>query len=239
MYKAKDAVYVALAIALAVPLAGCSSSAAGQGSAEESGLSTQTSQVQSDWWPTSGLSTKVPAPASGSGEVVSDGDLYFQAEVYDSDMNDYESYVAKCKEAGFTVDAEKNGVNFQGWNEEGYELNVNLWKDDNLFKITVESPRELTELSWPTAGPAAVLPAPESAMGKTDVNTNERYCVWIGNTPVKSYSAYVDRLISAGFDVDYRRTDKYFKAKNAEGYEVLVEYLGYDTMYIWIDVPEG
>lgn len=238
MRKANQTTCVALTVAIVLLLAGCSSSTAGQRGAGESASSAETSQVQSDWWPTDGLAAKVPTPASGSGEVVSNDDSYFQAEVHDSDMNDYESYVEKCKEAGFTVDAEKVGINFQGWNEDGYELNVNLWKDDNLFKVTVESPRELTELSWPSVGPATVVPVPESTMGKTDVNTNDRYCVWIGNTPIKSYSAYVDHLISDGFNIDYSRTDKWFKAKNAEGYDILAEYLGYDTMYIWVDAPE-
>ncbi|WP_322152874.1 DUF6591 domain-containing protein [Paratractidigestivibacter sp.] len=113
-----------------------------------------------------------------------------------------------------------------------------MWESDSLFKVSIESPRELTELTWPTVGPASVVPAPESTMGKTDVNTSDRYCVWIGNTPIKSYSAYVDKLMSAGFNVDYSRSEKWFKAKNAEGYDILAEYLGYDTMYIWVDVPE-
>ncbi|WP_322155404.1 DUF6591 domain-containing protein [Paratractidigestivibacter sp.] len=228
-----------VAVVLTVLIGGCSSTS---GQASSSGgaasASIQAEQAQNDWWPTNGLATKVPVPASSTGEVVSDGDTYFQAEVHDSGKDDYESYVEKCKEAGFTVDAEKNGINFQGWNEEGYELNVNMWESDNLFKVSIESPRELTELTWPTVGPASVVPAPESTMGKTDVNTSDRYCVWIGNTPIKSYSAYVDKLMSAGFNVDYSRSEKWFKAKNAEGYDILAEYLGYDTMYIWVDVPE-
>lgn len=229
---------IAIVLAAVLPMAGCSSVSQTQGNAGEGGSSSQAAQAQNNWWPTEGLATKVPTPASNSGEIKTDSDGCFKAEVLESDEDAYESYVSKCKEAGFTVDAEKNGINFQAWNEEGYELNVNLWEDDNMYIVTVESPLELTELSWPTVGPASVVPTPESLMGKTDVNTSDRYCVLIGNTPIKSYSAYVDALISAGFNVDYSRSEKWFKAENAEGYGVIAEYQGYNIMYVKVDVPE-
>lgn len=229
---------VGVALVLALLISGCSTAGSQVSGANEPSAS-QEAQPQNDWWPTDGLASMLPTPDSNSGEVKTSNDSNFKAEVLDSDQSAFDVYVDECKEAGFTVDAEKNSANFQAWNSDGYELNVNLWKDDNKYYVTLESPIELSEITWPTVGPAAVVPAPESTLGKTDVNTDERYCVWIGNTSIKDYSAYVDTLISSGFNVDYSRQDKWFKAENSEGYDVHAEYLGYDIMYVLVDMPES
>ena len=41
-----------------------------------------------------------------------------------------------------------------------------------------------------------------------------------------------------GFNVDYNKSEKYFYAKNADGYGVTVEYEGYNIMLIRMNSPD-
>lgn len=239
MQKKQQMLVVAAAMSLA--LSGCSSgTAANNGEGASSTVEpVQQEEIQSEWWPDDSLAAKVPTPRSSSGEIDNNNETILQAWVFDSDEAAFNDYVKRCEAAGFTVDEEKIGVNYEAFNEEGYKVSVYFWKDDQKFALNLEPPIQLSEIVWPTTGPAAGVPAPSSTMGKTDVNTSTRYCVLIGKTPLKDYSAYVDSLISAGFDVDYSRQDKWFRATNADGYKVIAEYQGFDTMYVWIDSPDA
>lgn len=230
----KKSLILACSAALLLALAGC-----GGASGDGSVVASQTTQVQNDWWPTDGLGAMVPAPASNNGEVKTNSASTFKAEVLDSDESAFTSYVEQCKESGFTVDEEVLGVNFEAYNKDGYRVAVNFWKDDNKFYVTVEEPLQLSDISWPTVGPASVVPAPSSLKGYLDVDSDSSYNVLIGETPIEDYSSYVDGLISAGFNVDYDRSEKWFKATNAEGYQVIAEYMGYNTMRVGVDAPEA
>lgn len=239
MRKIQRMLIVAAVMSLA--LSGCNSGAAtndGEGTSSTA-EPVQQEEIQSEWWPEDSLAAKVPTPRSSSGEIKNNNETILQAWVFDSDEAAFNEYVKRCEAAGFTVDEEKIGVNFEAFNEEGYKVSVYFWKNDHKFALNLEPPIQLSEIVWPTTGPAAGVPAPSSTMGKNDVNTSTRYCVQIGKTPLKGYSAYVDSLISAGFDVDYNRQDKWFSATNADGYQVIAEYQGFDTMSVRVASPDA
>ena len=58
------------------------------------------------------------------------------------------------------------------------------------------------------------------------------FIVSIGHTALDDYAAYVDELLAAGFDQDYKRGDESFSGTNAEGIQVTVHYAGANRMTV-------
>ena len=82
------------------------------------------------------------------------------------------------------------------------------------------------------------MPVPQSNIGKVEWEADYGFVIYVGNTTVDDFNAYVDACIEKGFDVDYRRGDTYYYADNAEGYHVSVKYEGFNTMFVRIDKPD-
>ena len=166
MRKIQRMLIVAAVMSLA--LSGCNSGAAtndGEGTSSTA-EPVQQEEMQSEWWPEDSLAAKVPTPRSSGGEIKNNNEMILQAWVFDSDEAAFNEYVKRCEAAGFTVDEEKIGVNFEAFNEEGYKVSVYFWKNDQKFALNLEPPIQLSEIVWPTTGPAAGVPAPSSTMGK-------------------------------------------------------------------------
>ena len=65
--------------------------------------------------------------------------------------------------------------------------------------------------------------------------------VWqatIGQTTLEDYAAYVDEVLAAGFDKDYKRGDESFSGTNAEGIQVTVRYAGANRMTVRVEAAQ-
>ena len=150
------------------------------------------------------------------------------------DKESYERYISECEEKGFVVDAEKNTTSYNAYDSEGYKLHLSYDKDDKYIFITLETPIKMTSLSWPTSGIATKLPVPKSLMGKFATNSSDTFSVYICETSLEDFNAYVDECIANGFDVDYSRYDQSYYAEDKDGADLTITFEGNEIMYISI-----
>ena len=181
-------------------------------------------------WPTTGLATMLPDPDSSKIDVSINSDKSLYVSVDDYTSSQFEQYIEACKQKGFTVDAEKTSNGFEAYAESGEHLSLSLYTDS--MDIRLEAAVALDTISWPTSGPGAALPKPASDKGSITTNSSTMFSATIGNTSKQDFSAYADAVSAAGFNVDFSKTDTSFRAKNADGASVDIDYVGNNLMEI-------
>lgn len=190
-------------------------------------------------WPTSGLATLLPEPATNKGQIISSNDTSLSVEVRGCDEASYSAYLKQCQDAGFTVEASTNSSSYDAYDEEGNKLRLNLYKSTDEMDIALDKAEEFDSLVWPTTGLAANLPAPASTMGKIITDSSSAWKATMGQTDKAAYRAYVEEVFAAGFDQNYDKGDESFTADNTDGLHVEVRYTGANTMSVGIKVTES
>lgn len=190
-------------------------------------------------WPSSGLATMLPKPSSDKGEVHTNTDDTFRADVSEYSTSDYEEYVTACREKGFAVDEVRDSLGWEAYSEEGAHLKLTYLESSEEMSIALDAAVELGTIAWPTMGAGALAPAPTSTTGKIDSDSSTYFSATVGETSAEDYAAYVDACIGAGFDVDYNRGEKSFSADDASGNHVSVDYKGANMMVVSVSVAEG
>lgn len=184
-------------------------------------------------WSTIILKDKLPEPASDIGSVTINESDVLSMEVKKLTESDYQSYIEDCEEMGYTVESEKTGSLFYAFDEEGYELSLN-YMDETMY-VDLSAPMELESLSWPNSELAALLPMPESTVGKVTTDKTDRCVIYVGESPRDVYKAYVDECAAAGFTVDYDRGDDYYRAQDEQGNKLSLAYEGNSLMRIELE----
>ena len=184
-------------------------------------------------WPTTGLATLLPEPASTWGTMPFNSDSYLSFEVRGCSEETYSAYVEACQAKGFDVEPEWIGdYSYYAYDAEGNRLSLHLFTSTSVMDVSIDGTTKLDELTWPTFGLAASLPAPASHIGKVTTDSSSVWQATIGHTALDDYAAYVDELLAAGFDQDYKRGDESFSGTNAEGIQVTVHYAGANRMTV-------
>lgn len=182
------------------------------------------------------LSEMLPEPPSCKGKVISNTSEQLNIDIENITEKEYEEYVTKCKELGFDVDSKKESSSYDAYNNDGYKLELYLISDS--MSITLNSPMEMDNITWPSSTAGYKLPTPESEIGKFEYEYDDSFSVYIGNTTQSDYADYVNECNSYGFEVDYKKDDDYYHAYDEEGYYVTVTYQGYNIMKITIEAPD-
>jgi len=190
---------------------------------------------ESSEWDLLFLGEYLPEPKMTVDEVVIDEEESLYLELCEVTKKDYREYVSTCKEYGFNVDGENSEDSFSAFNEDGYKLYLSFWENEEKLDIQLDAPVEMAEFLWPTTGVAKSIPVPKSNVGKIEYDDSDWFCVYVGETSKKEFSAYVEACLKAGFDVDYSRDEIYFYADNDEGISLTVEYEGFNIMRIDVE----
>lgn len=188
-------------------------------------------------WPTGGMLTVLPEPKSKVGDIIEFTDTVYLT-VKRTSAEEYEAYLESCIEKGFTIEAERETTDYAAYNGEGYKLDLSYNKTGESMRIELEAPLAVEEITWPSSELANMLPVPEVSIGQIKYDSSSSFMIYVGNTSIDEFKAYVDECISAGFDVDYQRRDTSYSADNSSGYHLSVVYEGFDTIYIRIEAPE-
>lgn len=183
-------------------------------------------------WPKAGLGAMLPQPGTEQGRVGIDSKDSFQADLEPASLADYSDYVAKCKEAGFSVDSEETSEDYTAYNSEGYRLHLYYSEYSKGYSISLDTPKVNGTFQWPTAGLALLLPRPSTDVGTISVDSSSQFNAYIGETSKEEYQAYVSQCMDMGFTVDYDKGDTYFSAENENGDSLFIEYQGFETMAI-------
>ncbi|MCR5666503.1 MAG: hypothetical protein K6G01_06700 [Eubacterium sp.] len=96
-------------------------------------------------WPQTKLSAMLPTPDSKYGEVKSSNEEYLDVDVYKYKLEDYQEYVTKCEELGFTVNYDYSDRSYDAENAEGYRLDLYYYSDDHTLAISLRVPQEEEE----------------------------------------------------------------------------------------------
>ena len=81
-------------------------------------------------WPSIGLATLIPKPDSDYGKVTTDSEKSFKIYVGKTSKQDFENYINKIMEKGFTVDYSKNENHFNAKDSNDNKVSI----DYNAFK---------------------------------------------------------------------------------------------------------
>lgn len=188
-------------------------------------------------WSEIELGTFLPEPGYNRGDILLNDDEELYVTLKKVDDADFKTYIEKCKEKGYTVDAEKDSYTYSAYNKDGYKLKLSKYSDD--MRIELNCPMEFSTIQWPNSTAGKMLPAPKSLRGKFDYENEDGFSVYIGNTTIDDYNAYVNSCMESGFNVEYNRNDKIFSADNSAGYHVSLTYEGNNIIRIVLSAPDS
>lgn len=183
------------------------------------------------------LGDVLPEPPSSKGEALFNTTSELFVDVSGISIKEYNDYVEMCKEKGFTIDAELD-FSYDAYNSEGYHLTLDHYERNNQMRIQLEAPMELSAIQWPMGTAGNMLPAPKSTTGKFSYEYDDSFFVYVGETSKADYDEYVSVCSEAGFSVDYNKGDDYYRADNANGWHISLNYEGNNVMAIQISPPD-
>ena len=81
--------------------------------------------------------------------------------------------------------------------------------------------------SWPTTGLATLLPEPEFKYGKITKESANEFEIEFYDVEQKDFDSYVNSCKEKGFTVDFEKKDDSYKAKDANGNQLSIDYNNY------------
>lgn len=97
---------------------------------------------------------------------------------------------------------------------------------------------EFAEFQWPDTDIAKLMPVPKSTIGNINWSQDYGFVIYVAETSLEDYAAYVKECEALGFTSECRKGDDYFYADNGDGYHVALNYQEGDVMFVRIDEPK-
>lgn len=185
------------------------------------------------------LSSVIPEPDSLLCETINNTEKNLTLYVYKTTLTQYNNYINRCKENGFTIDIEQSNSSFYAYNNDGYKLYLYYHENEKKMTISVDSPIQLQMLDWPNTDLTRLIPIPESKLGKIEKNDEDNFIVYLGKMSKESMKNYINLCKEKGFSIEVQEGDTSYSAKNNDGYKVNVEYIGNNTIKVGIKKPEN
>lgn len=179
-----------------------------------------------------------PKPDKMYGNIGTNRSDLLIIDISDVTKKEFKSYVNdEVSEKGYTIDLEYEEWDqvYGAFNSEGYSIRIIYDDSDNEMNITLKSPEKMEEFQWPTTGLATVVPATKSTIGNIKYNNSNEFIIHVGNTGIDEYNNYVNQCENIGFVVDYEKDKKYYHAKNNDGYDLEIRYLGGNVMEVSVE----
>ena len=183
-------------------------------------------------WPTHQFASMIPKLDNKTGAIKTKEDNKLEFNLYEVEENEVEQYITDCENTGFSVDSKKENKSFEGFNSDGYKLTIS-YNDRKVMTIIIESPMKLEKISWPTSGPATMLPNPSVDKGKISIDFDWSFSAYV-EMNIDEYNNYIEKCIKKGFKKDYR-TEHYFTADKGDDVNLTISYEGFNIVYISIN----
>lgn len=187
-------------------------------------------------WNELDLCDRLPEPKSNIGTIINNDSDNLNIHIEKTSKSDYKAYIEECQTMGYTVESEKDGDNYNAFDEEGYRLSLDYIAE--TMYIELEAPMEMGTLNWPKSEIASLLPLPKSTVGKVSTDTADDCYIYVGETSIDDFNAYADECSIYGFSVDYERGDKFYNANDENGNQLSLTYQGNQIMVIEIRKPD-
>ncbi len=189
-------------------------------------------------WDEMPLASIIPEIEGKKGDINSNDLDSLSININDIGESTYFAYVEECIAAGFTIDQEQIS-GFEAFNQEGYKLNLYHYGSSEKMSIKIDIPKEVSEIVWPTSDLASLIPVPQSSIGKINYERSDAFNILIAETTYEEYQSYVQQCSELGFDVDYDKSDDFYKARNENGVVVRLTYEGFNIMKVELELGEG
>lgn len=192
-------------------------------------------------WNDTFLNEVVPKPKTNSFynyEYYDYSNLY-SIRAYKLSLSDFNKYVDAIIEDGFEIESEKTDSRYSAYNPDGALIELSYYPNDKELLIEYNAPKNYGDIIWPSSEMMSYIPKPESNTGKVHNDNATFFSADVSNVSYDQYTAYVTKCIDSGFDVDYYRSDEYFRAENEDGIKLIVSYEGFNTINIWVDDRRG
>ncbi len=90
-------------------------------------------------WPTSGLGSLVPPTTSTLGRVCWDNEKSYIVHVGEMSIEQFNSYVKSCEDAGFVLERSRGEESYSALNEDGYKVHL-MYLGWNCIEVSVKAP---------------------------------------------------------------------------------------------------
>lgn len=183
------------------------------------------------------LGSVLPKPTLEKGALYTNDETALNVYIQNAEKEDYEGYLERCKEMGFTVEAETKEDDYLAYNENGYKLDLDYNSYNKEFQIRLDAPMEMKEIDWPFHDFCDMLPTPEFENGKIEWDNADEFFVYLSGITIEEYGDYAQACKDAGFDIDYEKGETYYRAKNEDGYSLSTTYQGFNIISIKLGLP--
>jgi len=182
------------------------------------------------------LGDNIPDFGITEAEILLDTEDNLMLIFYDVEKFIFDSYILKCKEFGYSIEAEESNDSFIAYNSNGYYLNADYsdYNEENRVTINLDRPKKQNPITWSSIKLMSKLPEPPSAVGEIYSESKDYFAVYILGVDKVMYDEYVNLCMEKGFNKDYKKYDETYNASNFWGYELTLEYKGFNTMYLRI-----
>lgn len=184
------------------------------------------------------LGSILPDTAFEKGSIHTNTEETLWMDLNNAEKSDYSSYLAQCKEKGFTIDPTTIGDSYTAYNGDGYKLKIDYNEYDEYISINLDAPMKTKDLKWPINDLCELLPTPKSTKGKIEWEHEDKFLVYLADMTIDDFADYADACRDKGFNVDYDRGDTHYYAENKDGYDLSLEYEGFNTIYIRLEAPQ-
>ncbi len=186
-------------------------------------------------WKDMTMGELVPAPNSNKGKIWDNDSEELHVDINKVSEKDYKDYVEKCKSKGFTIDQETENNSYVAYNKDGYKLEIDYSDYNKEYSIYLYAPIEMKENAWSSNTLSNKLPIPKSNYGKVDYESESSYTYYAGKMSIEDFDSYITEVKNKGFTLDFYKQDKYYSAKNQDGYKAIIEYEGFNIVKIHIE----
>ena len=190
-------------------------------------------------WPSSGLAKNLPDPPAKYGTITADNNDLFDVDFEKMTADDYRNYINACKDKGFTIDPDESGSSYSAYNDDGFKLVIDYSDYNNEMAVSLDAPEEMTEFTWPETDLSKLIPQPKSNFGNINFEHDDSISIDIGKTSESDYAEYVQTCIDSGFNVDYKKSDKFYNADDSYGNHLSLSYKGNQIMNINLQVANS
>ena len=167
------------------------------------------------YWPDEGFAKVVPRWGEQPDYSYA-GEREFSATILNATDEVFASYVEQCKKEGFSIDVTEDATDFNAYDEEGNELDLNYIPsaDDRPIYVKMYKALEFGNLVWPTQGMMKEVPQPEAEEMMVESMSADFFKAYVNIGSREKFLAYVQECMDAGFDGRYEaESDNFYGDK--------------------------
>lgn len=155
------------------------------------------------YWPKEGYAAAMPRYRDQP-DYSYVGDREAKATLLNMTEDDYNAYIEQCKKDGFDIDVTAKNKEYNAYNADDQEINVNYISGEKTVYVKLYDAIEFSSpLVWPTQGVMKEVPKPDSDSAFIETMSGDFFKAYIDGMSQEKFMDYVQLLMEQGFDGRY------------------------------------